>query len=326
MTATRFETLREEWLPGAGVRLHAVSAGDPAHPLVVLLHGFPEFWYGWNRQIAALAAAGLWVVALDQRGYNLSDKPARVADYAVDLLARDVTACLDALKVERAAVVGHDWGGGVAWRLALSHPERVSRLAVLNCPHPVAMQAELEGSWEQLARSWYIFAAQVPRLPERLMRADGFAALKRTMRRSSRPGTFRDEDFVRYEEAWGRPAALTSMVGWYRAAVRHPPPPPRSNCVSVPTLLIWGMRDAFLSRPLAAASAAMCNDVRVELLHSARPTGFSTRSPSASTSCSRNSSLGRPAERKLSGGESGAGRRDSLSVAVIPDRPHRKSL
>lgn len=256
------------WLKGAGVRLRAVTAGPADGPVVVLLHGFPEFWYGWRHQLGALAAAGFRVVALDQRGYNRSDKPSAVSDYTADRLAADVVACLDALGAERAAVVGHDWGGGVGWAVAALHPERVSRLVVANCPHPRAMQAALEGSWAQLARSWYVFTAQVPGLPERVARWTDFGFLTRSMRRSSRPGTFSRADFRRYRRAWSRPGAITGMVNWYRAAARHPLTLPDPH-IRVPTLLLWGERDAFLGRDLAPASAAMCADVRLATFRTA---------------------------------------------------------
>jgi pimeloyl-ACP methyl ester carboxylesterase len=257
------EPVRGRWVSGDGVRLHAVTAGDPSGPPVVLLHGFPEFWYGWRRQIGPLAAAGFRVVALDQRGYGRSDKPPRVADYAIGRLARDVVACLDDLGAARAAVVGHDWGGGVGWHLAAAHPGRVSRLVVMNCPHPAAMRAALEGSWEQLARSWYVFAAQVPGLPERVAAWTNHGFLARAMRTSARPGTFTARDFARYRRAWARPGAVTGMVNWYRAAARYGADPSRPR-IGVPTLLLWGQRDRFLCRDLVALSAARCDDVRVE--------------------------------------------------------------
>ncbi|HEX2979920.1 MAG TPA: alpha/beta hydrolase, partial [Anaerolineaceae bacterium] len=125
------------------LRLHAEVAGPVDGPLVVLLHGFPEFWYGWRNQIAPLAQAGFHVVAPDQRGYNLSDKPAGIGAYHLDALAADVLSILDHFKREQAFVVGHDWGAAVAWHLAIHHPERVERLAILNVPHPGAMARAL---------------------------------------------------------------------------------------------------------------------------------------------------------------------------------------
>jgi pimeloyl-ACP methyl ester carboxylesterase len=253
-------------LPGDGVRLHAVLAGPADGEPVVLLHGFPEFSYGWRHQIGPLAAAGYRVIALDQRGYNASDKPPRVRDYAVDRLAADVAAALDSIGVRRAAVVGHDWGGGVGWWLALTRPDRVSRLTIINCPHPEAMLRTLGSDVGQLMRSWYMFAWQLPRLPEWSLGRRDFRALATALRKTSRPGTFTDADLAVYRQAWAQPGALTGMLNWYRAAVRHRPPVPRDPRVRVPTLIIWGGRDRFLKAKLAGASLRYCDDGRLELL------------------------------------------------------------
>jgi pimeloyl-ACP methyl ester carboxylesterase len=157
--------MAHRWVDVGGLRLHCVEAG--AGPLVVLLHGFPEFWYAWRHQIPALAAVGFRVVALDLRGYNTSDKPARVRDYRPRVLAQEVADLIVALSAGSAAVAGHDWGGGLAWLLAMQHPKRVERLVVLNAPHPVRFLKGL-GSPRQLRRSWYVLAFQLPWLPERL--------------------------------------------------------------------------------------------------------------------------------------------------------------
>src|SRR5947209_14471325 len=149
-------------LRGDGVNLHAVRAGEPRGPTVVLLHGFPEFWYGWRHQIGPLTTAGFHVVALDQRGYNTSDKPPLVRDYNLDRLAADVASAIAAVGVDQAAVVGHDWGGIVAWWLAVTRPERVRRLAGLNAPHPVVMRRALRTDPLQMLRSWYAFMMQIP--------------------------------------------------------------------------------------------------------------------------------------------------------------------
>jgi pimeloyl-ACP methyl ester carboxylesterase len=256
-------SLQEYSVPGRGVRLHAVVAGPEDGPPVVLLHGFPEFWYSWRHQIGPLAAAGFRVVAIDQRGYHRSDKPPAVKDYALDRLADDVVAVLDHMAFRRAAVVGHDWGGIVGWWLAMTRPDRVSRLAVANAPHPVAMRAKVEGSWAQLAKSWYVFAAQVPGLPEAVGRWTDYRFLVQSLTRTARPGTFSPAELAAYRAAWAVPGALTGMVNWYRAAVRHRPAPPSRGRVTVPTLILWGNRDRFLSRDLPDLSAALCSDARV---------------------------------------------------------------
>ena len=267
--ALKTASLHNRWVSGASVRLHAVISGDPAGPPVLLLHGFPDYWYGWRCQIRPLADAGFHVIALDQRGYNRSDKPSHVADYAMTHLVDDVAACLDDLGLARAAIVGHDWGGAVGWSLAGRMPERVSRLVVINCPHPYAMQTALEGSWAQLARSWYAFAAQIPALPEWLAKKTNYRILTRSMQASARPGTFTAKDFARYRRAWSRPGAMTGMINWYRAAARQPGTTQQGLRITVPTLLVWGKRDQFLGRELVPASAAMCDNGRVEHLPAA---------------------------------------------------------
>ena len=138
-----------------GVRLHVARSQGNHGRLVILLHGFPEFWYGWRHQIPALAEAGFRVWAPDQRGYNLSDKPARVASYGLDELANDMIGLIDAVGKSRAAVVSHNWGGAVAWWVALRHPERIERLVILNVPHPAVMHRHLRRSLTQLLKSWF---------------------------------------------------------------------------------------------------------------------------------------------------------------------------
>ena len=256
-------------LEANGITLHAVAAGPADGPLVILLHGFPEFWYGWRRQIAPLAASGLRVVVPDQRGYNLSDKPAGLAAYRLDTLADDVLGVADALGRERFAVVGHDWGAAVAWHVASRNPERVTRAAILNAPHPATLRQYARVHVRQALKSWYVAYFQVPLLPELGLRIGGFWGLRRALRRSSRPGTFTGGDFRHYREAWAQPGALTAMLNWYRA-LRLAGVSAAPVRVRVPVRVIWGDKDAFLEPGLAEASAALCN--RAEVFHLPRAT------------------------------------------------------
>lgn len=251
------------------VRLHVTEAGPEEGPLVVLLHGFPEFWYGWRHQIEALAAAGYRVMAPDQRGYHLSDKPQGYDAYAIDRLAADVIGLIAARGRDRATVVGHDWGAGVAWWLALRHPSWLDRLAILNVPHPAVLLRHLRRDPAQWLRSWYILFFRLPRLPEALLRANGYEGLARALRQSARAGTFSEIDLVRYRAAWSQPGALTAMINWYRAAARRPSRPPDNPRVAVPTLVIWGARDVALAREMAAESVAYCDRGRLELCEEA---------------------------------------------------------
>lgn len=247
-----------------GVRLHAVEAGPESGPLLILLHGFPEFWYGWRNQIEPLAAAGFRVLAPDQRGYNTSDKPKGIPAYNLDTLALDILGLIDDAGVRKARVVGHDWGGAVAWWLGMKHPDRIEKLALLNIPHPMVMRRTLRRSPEQLLKSHYMFFFQLPWLPERSFRALRFALPANALRTSSRPGTFGEPDLDRYREAWARPGAATAMIHWYRAILRSRPERLPSLRVSVPTLLLWGTEDRFLSREMAQPSIDLCDDGRLE--------------------------------------------------------------
>lgn len=252
-----------------GVRLHVVETGPVDGPLLILLHGFPEFWWQWRRYLEPLAAAGYRVWAPDQRGYNTSDRPPQVAAYSLDELAGDVAGLIDAAGRQQAYVVGHDWGAGVAWWLALTRPEVVRRMAIINVPHPAVMLRQLRRSPRQLARSWYMFFFQLPWLPEAAFRLGNFRGVIRGLRRSSRPGTFAEEDLAEYRRAWSQPGALRGMINWYRAALRRRPRLPADPQVRVPTLIVWGARDRFVGRELAAPSLELCRQGRLELIEEA---------------------------------------------------------
>jgi pimeloyl-ACP methyl ester carboxylesterase len=241
------------------VCLHAAAAGPQDGPLVVLLHGFPEFWYGWRRQIAPLASAGFRVIVPDQRGYNLSSKPTGVGAYSLTELVSDVIAIADQLGQEKIFLAGHDWGAAVAWSTALLYPQRIAKLVVLNVPHPSVMRKFLNTHPRQLLRSWYMFCFQLPWLPEKLFSAFNYRFGTRALLRSSRPSTFSDEDLAQYRTAWSQPRALTSMINWYRALFRARVKFP-DKTVRVPTRILWGERDAFLLAEMAHESLRYCTN------------------------------------------------------------------
>ena len=248
--------LREGFADLSEARLHYVEAGPGSGPAVVLLHGFPDFWYSWRHQIPALAAAGFRVVAPDMRGYNLSSKPAEVSAYEPRRLAGDIRDLIRERGLQRAGVAGHDWGAAVAWVLAMAHPEVVERLAILNVPHPRRMLEALRRPGRQLAKSWYMFFFQLPWLPERAVRADDWRAFRYGFEHDARPGAFTPEDIDRYREAWSQPGAVTATMNYYRASMRRPAAARRSALgpVSAPTLVIWGEHDRYLSSSLAEPS------------------------------------------------------------------------
>ena len=252
-----------------GINLHVVMAGPPDGPLVLLLHGFPEFWYGWRRQIPALAAAGYHVWAPDQRGYNRSDKPAGVAAYGIETLAKDVVGLIEASGREQVYLVGHDWGAAVAWWVAGRYPERVKKLAILNVPHPAVMQRTVREDAEQRKKSWYIFFFQLPWLPEKSLSDNGYTNAIRALKGSSRRGTFGDDDIAAYRQAWSQPGALTGMLNWYRAVARNQGTGVSLGRIRVPTLMIWGANDIALSRSMAQPSIDLCDDGRLVFLEEA---------------------------------------------------------
>jgi len=245
---------------GNGISLHCAEAGNG--PLVLLLHGFPEHWGSWRYQIPALAEAGFRVVAPDLRGYGESDKPRGLDAYRVDVLAEDVARLVVALGEERAAVVGHDWGGALGWYAAMWHPERVSRLAVLDCPHPSRMRDALRTA-RQWRRSWYAMLFQVPVLPEILLRAGDFALLRLLFRRDpARKGAYSDEDIGGIVRAAARPGSLTAMIDYYRASLRRRPHK-RWVPVAQPVQIIWVERDRYLAPDLALTDQKWAPDQRL---------------------------------------------------------------
>ena len=245
-----------------GARFHVVEAGRG--PLVLLLHGFPEFWYGWRAQIPALSER-FRVVAPDLRGYNLSEKPTEGYDYRS--LARDVAELIAALGKERALLVGHDWGGAIAWGAATFYPERVARLAILNAPHPGAYFRELRRNPRQVLKSWYIGLVQVPGLAEAVLGARHGAFVARMFRTSTvDPSAFSDADLAAYRRAATRPGALRAMLAYYRSLRRSLPEEQEvgERRVAAPTLVIWGMQDVALVPELTEGLERWAPDLHVE--------------------------------------------------------------
>ena len=176
---------------------------------------------------------------------------------------------IDAAGRQKAVVVGHDWGAAVAWWTAVSYPDRVERLVVLNVPHPVVMKKFASHNFGQMRQSWYIGFFQLPWLPETMSSLGNWSALVKTLLGSSRPGTFRRADLQQYKAAWSQPGAVKAMINWYRAALRKPSAKRSSIRVIVPTLLIWGARDKFLKREMAQPSIDLCDNGRVVFLENA---------------------------------------------------------
>jgi pimeloyl-ACP methyl ester carboxylesterase len=238
-------------LTANGFRFDADLAGEPGAPLVLLLHGFPQTRYTWRHQLPALAAAGFRAVAPDQRGYSPGARPSGVESYAVDALLADALAIAGACGAERFHLVGHDWGGQLAWLLAARHPERVRTLTVLSRPHPAAFARALASDRQQSERSKHHRAFQDPNTAALLI-ADGARRLRRMLRDHGVP----DADAEAYVAPLSAHEAIDAALNWYRASFRgasglslsETPP------VGVPTLFVWGDADLTVGRAAAEAT------------------------------------------------------------------------
>lgn len=249
-----------------GIKLHVVQQGPEEGQLVILLHGFPEYWYGWRNQISDLANKGFRVWAPDQRGYNLSDKPKKVSDYRINHLVEDIAGLIKASGKEKAILVGHDWGGIVAWRVARVYPELLQKLVILNAPHEAAMTRQISQHPVQILKSSYILFFQLREIPERLFRLSDWNFAVKVLKNSSQKGTFNKDDLQKYRAAWSRLGAMRSMINWYRANIRNLSDPTIPSRVTVPTLVIWGAKDHFLGHELASKSLEFCDEGQGVLL------------------------------------------------------------
>src|ERR1019366_7701177 len=231
-----------------GIRMHYVIQGTG--PLLVLLHGFPEFWYSWRHQILFLAEQGYTVVAPDLRGYNDNDKPR--TGYKVATLLRDIVGLIKGLGEEKAIIVGHDWGGVLAWQFAQDYPQMTERLIVMNAPHPAAFARELR-TIKQLRKSWYVFAFQIPWLPEFLLGRRHAELIGRMLYGSAVHKTaFPPDVLAQYRDAMSKPGALNASLNYYRAVFRRPASALNGTrtIIHTPTLLIWGDQDVALDSNL----------------------------------------------------------------------------
>ncbi len=262
-----------------GIGVHYVEKG--AGPLVVLLHGFPETWWTWRRQIDALVGEGFRVVAPDLRGFGESDKQ---GPFDVDTLSNDVAVLMSALGEERGHVVGHDWGGAIAWHFAMRHAGRLGRLAIVNCPPVDVLRRALLSSPSQRAASRYIFQFQIPGAAERKFARDGRAIMERIYRESvTDASNFGEDDIAPFIDAIAQRGAIRAAMGYYRTSFRDAilgrTRARRRDRVTAPTLVVWGMRDhALQADVLLEPTAAAAENVRVlrvenagHFVHAERP-------------------------------------------------------
>ncbi len=248
-----------------GINLHYVSQGTGK--LMLMLHGFPEFWYSWRHQIAEFAS-DYHVVAVDLRGYNDSDKPQEVAAYQMSELLADVKGIISGLGYEDCILVAHDWGGAIAWNFAYSHPSMVEKLIVMNFPHPAKFAAGLQ-TWQQLQKSWYIFFFQIPFLPEFILRANNYQAIASAFTDMAvNKSAFTPEDLAAFRDAAAKPGALTAMINYYRANFKIPPNnlAQDGDILDIPTLMIWGEEDRALGKELTYGTDAYVRDLELKYI------------------------------------------------------------
>jgi epoxide hydrolase 4 len=238
---------------GLVMRVARAGAGDR---LVVMLHGFPESWYSWRHQLRAFAPR-FDCVAPEMRGYGETDAPRGVKNYRIEKLVGDIAGLIETLGYQHAAVVGHDWGGAIAWATALIRPDRVAQLCVMNCPHPRKFVEQIRSNPRQMLRSWYMLFFQIPLLADTLIWARGSALVARGIRASAyNKAAFTAEDLTQFRATFRRPYSATAALNYYRA-LRRPDfllTPPANHWlrrkIAAPTLLIWGEHDVALGKEL----------------------------------------------------------------------------
>jgi pimeloyl-ACP methyl ester carboxylesterase len=258
--AARPEGIRHSFADVNGVRIHYASSGAGttagASKLILFLHGFPEFWYAWRQQLVEFGR-DYFAVAPDMRGYNLSSKPAEIERYEISQLVGDVRALVGHLGAKSCCLVGHDWGGVVAWAAAIACPDVVEKLVIINSPHPAIFQRELLENPAQQQASQYMLVFRSPEA-EAMLSANNFALMQDSiLGEGLRQGYFTEADRRAYVEAWSQPGALTGGLNYYRAAKIGPPTGSGDEAsrmklnfpsldVKAPTLVIWGEKDPYL--------------------------------------------------------------------------------
>jgi pimeloyl-ACP methyl ester carboxylesterase len=256
-------TWQHEYITTNGIKLHYVTQGEG--PLMLMLHGFPEFWYSWRHQIPEFAK-DFKVVALDLRGYNDSDKPADQSAYVMAEFIKDVEGVIKGLGYDRCVLVGHDWGGAIAWNFAYAHPEMVERLIVLNLPHP-AKFAEGLRTPQQLLRSSYMFFFQLPFIPELLLQSSDYQAIETALTGMAvNKSTFTKEDLQAYKDAAAKPGAMTAMLNYYRNIFQQGMLSGDWGILEVPTLMIWGENDTALGKELTYGTQAYVRNFQIKYI------------------------------------------------------------
>ncbi|MFQ4146112.1 alpha/beta hydrolase [Chlorogloeopsis sp. ULAP02] len=256
-------TWKHDYIITNGVKLHYVTQGEG--PLMLMLHGFPEFWYSWRHQLPEFAKY-FKVVAVDLRGYNDSDKPKQQSAYVMDEFIKDVEGLIKGLGYEKCVLVGHDWGGAIAWCFAYAHPEMIEKLIVLNIPHPAKFSEGLRTP-QQLLKSFYMFLFQLPWLPELVIQSADYQAIETAFKGMAvNKSTFTQADIDAYKDAAAKRGALTAMLNYYRNVFQQKILNPNWGILEVPTLMIWGENDTALGKELSYGTEAYVRDLQIRYI------------------------------------------------------------
>lgn len=256
-------TWKHDYITTNGVKLHYVTQGEG--PLMLMLHGFPEFWYSWRHQIPEFAQ-DFKVVALDLRGYNDSDKPNEQSAYVMNEFIKDIEGVIKELGYQKCVLVGHDWGGAIAWNFAYAHPQMLERLIILNLPHPAKFAQGLRTP-QQLLRSYYVFVFQLPWLPELLLQSLNYQAIETVFKGTAvNKSAFTKADIDAYKDAAAKRGAVTAMLNYYRNIFQQRMLNPNWSVLEVPTLMIWGENDTALGKELTYDTVAYVRDFQIKYI------------------------------------------------------------
>jgi len=271
LSDNRFGSHEFIMLKNSRMKLHYVANGPKDKPLMLCLHGFPEFWYSWRYQLKEFSK-DYRVVAVDMRGYGESDKPRDISSYYIDHLTSDVRDVIEALGYKKCVLVAHDWGGAVAWMFTFQYPEMVDRLVMCNCPHPGAFMEHLKSSFSQLMMSWYMFFFQVPVLPVVIMQSNDLARIGAAFcgrRMGAKPGAFTEEDVEAYKYSMATYDDMLGPINYYRAMMRYEIADTRSTKIKPKVLMVWGTKDGALSKEMAELSGKYVEDYTLKWVEGA---------------------------------------------------------
>jgi len=266
MSATNSNYGERRFIKTNGIQLHSLSKGKGK--LMLMLHGFPEFWYSWRHQITEFSQK-YHTVAVDLRGYNDSEKPVKVEAYSMSELIADIKGIIEALEYQDCILVAHDWGGAIAWEFAYAYPKMVEKLIVMNIPHPAKFISGLKTP-QQLLKSWYVFFFQIPVLPEFFLQLNNYEAIANAFKNMAvDKNTFSEEDLTAYRHAAAKPGAITAMINYYRCIFQSlfmNDDPKKRQLLDIPTLTIWGEADTALGKELSYGTETYVRDWQIKYI------------------------------------------------------------